>query len=350
MNRDEFFSKNRISQDVWEQSGLEWAELIRITNDHNANTSHLLQTAEFFAKIIQGFSCVHSVRWRVKDTEHLIEKIIRKSAQGSEKYKTINSENYWEIITDLVGVRALHLFKDDTYEIDSLLRSTWEPIEQPVAYVRSGDPSVLTDGFSSRGIEVKNHHAGYRSVHYVFSSQPTKRKIFTEIQVRTIFEEGWSEIDHRVRYPNFSDNQLVGYFLTIFNRLAGSADEMGDFVKGLAGTLGQLEEKVRHATEDKNKTLAAMEHTLGELESVKEQNLESRQNIASLKKELVKLRRANDSDSISSLQSMMRGLEPTMSAVMALKEQDLRGGNELTRAFEALESNRDLLKWAGNVK
>ncbi len=307
MNIEQFLDRNRIDKETWEKCGLEWDDLVAIAQDHELNKPHLLQTAEFFAKIIQGFNLVHSVRWRVKDTDHLLEKIIRKTAEGSEKYKEISSSNYWEIITDLVGIRALHLFKDDAYGIDKLLRATWNPIESPIAYIRTGDPESLKNGFIDCGIEVKDHPAGYRSVHYVFASQPTKRKIIAEVQVRTIFEEGWSEIDHRIRYPNFSQNQLVGYFLTIFNRLAGSADEMGDFVKGLAETLTKLETEIKLEKEGKNRTLEAMEHTLSELESTKEQNKEFKSNIATLKKEVAKLRRENASDPISALDAIHMG-------------------------------------------
>lgn len=335
MNLEEFLHRNRIAQETWQKCGLSWDELVRIAEDHDSNKHHLLQTAEFFAKIIQGFSLVHSVRWRVKDTDHLLEKIVRKTAAGSEKYRSISSMNYWEVITDLVGIRALHLFKDDAYEIDELLRATWNPIEQPVAYIRNGDPDTLTNRFSARDIEVRSHPAGYRSVHYVFASQPTQRKIIAEIQVRTIFEEGWSEIDHRIRYPNFSENQLVGYFLTIFNRLAGSADEMGDFVKGLAGTLNQLEKDVQLATEEKNSTFAAMEHALSELESVKEQNRESKFNISNLKKEIDKLRRANASESISSLGTIIGNLAPHLSDAMSVKDQAVLGNRILSKVLEA---------------
>jgi hypothetical protein len=55
--------------------------------------------------------------------------------------------------------------------------------------------------------------------------------------VRTIFEEGWSEIDHNIRYPNFSDNPLTNNLLMILNRLAGSADEMSSFVQELSSYL-----------------------------------------------------------------------------------------------------------------
>ena len=118
----------------------------------------------------------------------------------NEKYLEIAPENYFEIVTDLVGVRALHLFKDECFAIGDAISKTWTVSETPVAYVRQGDPQALTEKFRSNGWTVKEHPAGYRSVHYVVSTKPLQRTIFAEMQVRTIFEEGWSEIDHRVRY------------------------------------------------------------------------------------------------------------------------------------------------------
>jgi ppGpp synthetase/RelA/SpoT-type nucleotidyltranferase len=237
MQLDEFLNKNGIAKDSWDGSELSWDELEQISEDHNANKPHLLQAAQFFANIIQGFQSVHSVRWRVKDTGHLLAKIIRKKSEGSNKYSDINASNYMSKITDLVGIRVLHLFKDDCFEIDRCLREVWEPIEPPVAYMRTGDPKNLIERFRISNIETKDHPYGYRSVHYIVETKPTKRSVIAEIQVRTIFEEEWSEIDHRVRYPNFSDDQLVAYFLTILNRLAGSADEMGTFVQELTSAL-----------------------------------------------------------------------------------------------------------------
>nr|WP_279230463.1 hypothetical protein [Clostridium thermarum] len=76
---------------------------------------------------------------------------------------------------------------------------------------------------------------------YVIKSHPTNETIFAEIQVRTIFEEAWSELDHDVRYPYDIDNELLRSYLIMFNRLAGTADEMGSFIKHLADNLREQE-------------------------------------------------------------------------------------------------------------
>lgn len=287
---NEFLSRNRIDMADWEKSGLLWEQLQAIAEDHDKQFDYLRDSAELSARVIQRFTGVHSVRWRVKDTEHLLEKIVRKRAKDEKKYQTIDEYNYFEIVRDLVGLRALHLFKDDCFSIDEQLRSTWDPAEDPIAYVREGDPADLRDRFAALGFSVKQHPAGYRSVHYVCATQPMKRKVYAEIQVRTIFEEAWSEIDHRVRYPNFSDNELVSYFLAIFNRLAGSADEMGTFIQELTRTLTYSEQDIARANSEKEEALAVVENMIFEIDELKKQGVDSDVKIASLRSEVEKLR------------------------------------------------------------
>src|SRR5690606_28654998 len=86
--------------------------------------------------------------------------------------------------------------------------------------------------------ETKKHNDSYRSIHYIVpAGEIHSQTISCEIQTRTIFEEGWSEIDHKVRYPNFSKDPNLKEYLDTFNRLAGSADEMGTFVITLKGII-----------------------------------------------------------------------------------------------------------------
>lgn len=285
-----FLSRNRITEETWQASNLNWDTLIQIAKDHESNLESLRDSAEVFARTIQRIPGVHSVRSRIKNTDHLLEKIVRKCAKGNEKYKGISQENYFTIVTDLVGVRALHLFKEDYLEIDKFIKSIWNTHEDPVAYIREGDPSALTEQFESTGLKVEKHPAGYRSIHYILSTQPAKRKTLAEIQVRTIFEEGWSEIDHRVRYPNFSDDPQVSYFLTIFNRLAGSADEMGTFVQGLTSAISSFQTQLEEEKAQKEQTLSSMAALVSELESMKLQDEEKKTKIYRLQSEISKMR------------------------------------------------------------
>lgn len=290
----DFLKTSDITIEEWEKSNFKWEELEEVAIDHQKNTEELRDTAEFFARIIQKIAKVHSVRWRVKDPYHLIEKIIRKRLEGSQKYADIGLHNYKNIITDLVGLRALHLFKDECFSIGDDLQKKWKPIEPPIAYIRSGDQENLSKQLESYGLEVKSHPAGYRSIHYVFSSQAVQNPISVEVQVRTIFEEGWSEIDHKIRYPNFTNDPLVTYFLTIFNRLSGSADEMGGFVKGLTSTLSEMKEKVKKADLEKDRYLQEMEKALADLSELRTQDAKSQELIGRLRVDITQLRKAHE--------------------------------------------------------
>ncbi|UVE68721.1 hypothetical protein L2Y90_18280 [Burkholderia pyrrocinia] len=234
----EFRQQNGITDAEWEIAKIDWNTLSAIGSHHDSQKNSLARAAEAMARDLQSIDRVHSVRFRVKDTDHLLVKIIRKRVEGGEKYTDISLQNYQAKITDLVGVRALHLFKEDLFLIDSSIRDAWELEESPpVAYVRGGD---LGEKLEDAGFDVKAHKAGYRSVHYIVSTRPRRQKILAEIQVRTIFEEGWAEIDHTVKYPNFSDDESVAEFLGIFNRLAGAADEMGSFVRRMTESVREV--------------------------------------------------------------------------------------------------------------
>lgn len=295
---DTFLGRNNITFGDWERSDISWETLQAIAKDHDSRRKELDNAAQFFARTMQAFTAVHSVRWRIKDTDHLLEKIIRKRVEGSAKYENITIENYRSKVTDLIGLRALHLFKEECLDIDDELRRTWRLVEKPIAYVREGDRAELTEQFKTRKFKVQEHKAGYRSVHYVCATQPTQTEVLAEIQVRTIFEEGWSEIDHRIRYPNFSDDPVVAYFLTIFNRLAGNADEMGSFVQQLTRHIAANHLVAAKAIEEKDSALQAMESHLQKLTALKETHVEAKDQIASLKREVARLRQALSAEQI----------------------------------------------------
>ncbi len=261
MELDVFLARNNITSEDFKKCKLDWELIKSIGADHQSKFQSLEDLANSYAKKIQRFSKVHSVRWRIKDPEHLMVKVIRKTTPDSgyykESYLTINVENYFHTITDLIGMRALHLFKQDCFEIIDSLDDTWEKKENITVYIRNGDKDDDYSKYPDWNVEL--HKAGYRSIHFVFSDKPYKKlEVCTEVQVRTIFEEGWSEIDHKIRYPNFSDNEDIAAFLDIFNRLAGSADEMGSFVKALSTMIKCNEEELQRHQERINELLSQL--------------------------------------------------------------------------------------------
>lgn len=287
MSKNNFLKKFNISEKNLIDCGIEWHVLEQIREQHISQNSELLQVAKDVSERIQSAQKVHSVRYRVKDSDNLIEKIYRKKNEKKKNYE-VNIKNYSSIITDLVGIRVLHLFKEDWKDIHQFIKETWKLAEKPKAYFRKGDSSDLLGMFKKMGCKVEEHPRGYRSVHYLIETSPTNCKYIVEIQVRTIFEEGWSEIDHTFAYPYDQNNSMIKPFLDLFNRLAGSADEMGSFVQNLASKTTEL--KNVHEENEKNYK-QAIKDLETQLKAVTETHNLSKVEQAALTKELENLKR-----------------------------------------------------------
>ncbi|UTY56159.1 RelA/SpoT domain-containing protein [Massilia sp. erpn] len=355
MQRDfeTFLATNRIKKADWELSNISWNELLLIGEHHETQRASLEAAASMCANLIQRFSAVHSVRWRVKDAEHLLEKIIRKRIKNNAKYMNISAANYAEIVDDLVGIRALHLFKSDSFEIDAAVRAMFEIKDTPIAYVRAGDNSELTKRYQESGFIVEDHPRNYRSIHYILATRPTNRVINLELQVRTIFEEGWSEIDHKVRYPNFSDDPQLIYLLSVFNGMAGNADDIGGFILKLASVLQNNKNELQEAVRVRDERIAKIEQALEELAEQRPE-LQSAQ-VAAVQTELQKIKADPHTNHVSDIGSEVanwmamyteRGIEAT-TLYQQLKQIDgLSGFNAAQKAIEKEEAARRLM---GNV-
>jgi ppGpp synthetase/RelA/SpoT-type nucleotidyltranferase len=248
LNQEEFMKMYSIAPEEYDES-LNWGLLTLIHDDFFKRKNSLERQAEFVANTLRMNKTVHTVRSRVKDPDHLIEKLIRKlpirkKQKGDNFLFTV--ENYLTEITDLIGVRAIHIFKEDWKEIHDFIHGNWTVIET-TANVREGDDKSL---FEERDIETFTRPTGYRSVHYLIEVQATKVKTIVEIQVRTIFEEGYGEIDHLLRYPHNNVPDVLAANLLLLNRMAGSADEMASFINLLRISWDTLENDVTNKNEE----------------------------------------------------------------------------------------------------
>lgn len=263
IGQNKFLANYNIDKDKFKKTTLTWENLQLIYQDYCKEIPKLESSAVYIFNSLMKTSNVHSVRYRIKDAEHVIEKIIRKRIKDPGQIITI--ENYKSELTDLIGLRALHLFKEEWNSIHDVITSTWELKEKPVANYRDGDSLDYQKEFKELGCDVKKHPFGYRSVHYIIQTKPAKETYFAEIQVRTIFEEAWSEIDHTIRYPYDQDNPVFGQFLLILNRLAGSADEMGTFIQYLKKELQNKENNFKNEMKEKDYLIKELETKIKDL-------------------------------------------------------------------------------------
>lgn len=231
-HKDTFLLKYPHAEALIEENHIAMDTLEAIYEDYRDYTDSYHNQANFIANILRSQKTIHTVKSRTKDPDRLIEKVIRKTEDRKLKYGDdfqFGVDNYKNEINDLIGIRVIHIFKEQWREIHEYIVNTWKVIEIS-AHVRDGDNVEV---FNKLNIEVKSKESGYRSVHYLVEFYPTNQKVIAEIQVRTIFEEGYGEIDHRLRYSHQEIPEILKSNLLLFNRIIGSADEMASLINNL---------------------------------------------------------------------------------------------------------------------
>ena len=172
---------------------------------------------------------IHSIKTRIKDPSHLKDKIERKHGQGRE----ITKENLFTEITDLIGFRVLHLHQDQFPLIHEqimkyIAEGDWIFVEPPKAFTWDPESKVMYDT-----LEIKNEirDTFYTSVHYIVKPNNTNpNPVCCEIQVRTLFEEIWGEIDHSINYPHPTEDIACKEQLRVLSKLVSTGTRLADSI------------------------------------------------------------------------------------------------------------------------
>lgn len=137
---------------------------------------------------------VHSVQGRAKDPSSLGRKAAQPSDVDPTKPKYLKP---LEEITDLAGVRVITYFPSTLEKIDAILPEEFQIVER-----------------SDKGAElVEEERFGYQSIHYLVKLTSQRARLpeyspfansVAELQVRTILQHAWAEIEHDIQYKSTS--------------------------------------------------------------------------------------------------------------------------------------------------
>lgn len=172
---------------------------------------------------------IHSIKSRLKDVDHLRAKLSRKFSETEAVQ--VSQHNFFQRITDLAGVRILHLYQDQFPQIHAFIdekvkSSDWFLVEKPIAY--SWDPEAKVF-FEKLGLEVKVKESYYTSIHYLVKPKASSN-VCCEIQVRTLFEEIWGEIDHTINYPEPVHSISCKEQLRVLSKLVSTGTRLADSI------------------------------------------------------------------------------------------------------------------------
>lgn len=227
------FLKKYGIEDKFYQSNLSWDVLMQIATDYEGKIEKFQEIAVDYVNQLNSLPQVHSVRYRLKDVEHLIEKIIRKSVEYEDLNIVYNVDTYLVEITDIIGIRALYVFKSDYLPLhnDIIARYKKNFCEKPQVKLRYGDDKKIYSGLRNVEFQIDSM---YRSIHYTIRAMKDEIIVPIEIQTRSIFEEGWSEINHKLLYKNntlsIDEEMLLKQASSILSSLAGDCDTLAELM------------------------------------------------------------------------------------------------------------------------
>lgn len=118
----------------------EWQPFEKKLEESQVDIKLFMNSVEqFFAEhptlCVEGEPVLHSTKKRLKDPDHLRKKVDRKNKEG----RGLTPDNFLADITDLAGVRLLHLFQQDYSIVDAAIRKKvasgdWYLGEKPKAF------------------------------------------------------------------------------------------------------------------------------------------------------------------------------------------------------------------------
>lgn len=179
---------------------------------------------------------IHFIKWRVKDIESLRGKLERKTIE--EKTKTgnygsqfIDETNLFDRVPDLAGVRILHLHTEQMRDIHTFILEVidehhYKLARSPVAHCWDVEYERI---FRDFGIETESRESMYTTVHYdIVANQRTR--MTCELQVRSLMDEVWSEVSHRISYPTVSTSETCRDQLKVLARLTTGGTRLVDSI------------------------------------------------------------------------------------------------------------------------
>ena len=176
---------------------------------------------------------IHFIKYRIKDVEHLRKKLARKrlEAKAHKRQELIDESNLFQEVNDLAGIRIIHLHTDQLRYIHNAIlgildEQQYRLVEKPTANCWDREYENLFKGF---GIGTCSRDSMYTTVHYVIRANQ-RTAVTCELQVRTLMDEVWGEVSHRVNYPAESPSEVCKDQLKVLARLTTGCTRLVDSI------------------------------------------------------------------------------------------------------------------------
>lgn len=178
----------------------------------------------------------HEVNYRVKNELSLTKKFYLKN----KKY------NKLEDMTDIIGVRVITYYTDDIDKVAQVIEDNFDIDEENSIDKRE---TLEIDRF------------GYLSLHYIVKLKENRTKLEEykcckdykiEIQIRTILQHAWAEIEHDLGYKN--EVETPREVRRDFYRLAGLLETADKEFLEIRNQINEYEDNIDERIKDKEET------------------------------------------------------------------------------------------------
>ena len=181
----------------------------------------------YFQNDAQLARYIHFIKYRVKDPSSLRQKLLRKAENG----EIISKANLFQKITDLAGIRIIHLHTNQIPAIHAAILSVLDEqqlklVERPVANCWDVEYETL---FKQYGISTCSRGSMYTTVHYLIRANQ-RTMVTCELQVRTLMDEVWGEVSHQIDYPQESQIPACRNQLKVLARLTTGCTRLVDSI------------------------------------------------------------------------------------------------------------------------
>lgn len=153
--------------------------------------------ATVFANLVRSLLIdelpINDVLFRVKSCQESIDKFNRKYRNDLETNGTDYEIN--NFITDLVGVRVICLYEDDIYRISEILRRNFDETSEP-----TDKSSILEQSKNQFGYKGYHMDLEFNQQRLTLDEYKKYVGVKFEVQIRTIVQDAWSVIDHKIKY------------------------------------------------------------------------------------------------------------------------------------------------------
>lgn len=164
-----------------------WDSRLELLNEYNNHTTTyqeiLTQIINLLEKLVQSTGINGLVKGRVKQFEEFYRKLLIRS-------QTESIQDPFIYITDLIGLRIVAPFIEDMQTIENQIQKELEVIE--VDY-KSRTLSLSEFGYDSIHMLIKIPSSILKGCGY-------QKDIIAEIQLRTILQDAWAEVEHELVY------------------------------------------------------------------------------------------------------------------------------------------------------